>query len=94
MVPPSPIDPVAAKVAASYLEAAKAGDAQSQSFVGTCYVMGYGVVKSETQGVAWISKAAEQNLAEAEVKLAFSFLKGIGLTKDETKAILKALEPA
>ncbi len=46
------------------------GDARAQNGIGILYYYGYGVLRSESKGLEWITKAAEQGQASAQYALA------------------------
>ena len=53
---------------------AESGDAIAQTTLGWCYIEGFGVVKNNAKAEAWLRKAAEQNLAEAQIALGLYYL--------------------
>src|SRR6266478_2781597 len=75
-----PIEQVKAK--------AEAGDAESQVEFGRRYDKGKGVPKDQVEAVKWFRKAAEQNLAKAQLNLGlFYFDAGEGVAKDPVEAV-------
>jgi TPR repeat protein len=54
-------------------------DAGAQRNLGIMYVEGEGIPQDITQGVYWLSKAAEQGLAGAQLKLGVLYEKGEGI---------------
>lgn len=76
------------------LRLAESGNSYAQLEVGKLYLNGYGidtddadVIKSSTEAFYWFTKSSEQNNAEAFFLLSFCFLEGIGVQKDNEKAI-------
>lgn len=51
------------------LEQAKAGDVESQCYLGFLYYHGNGVQKNVSEAVKWYKKAAEQGMEDAKEKL-------------------------
>jgi TPR repeat protein len=65
---------------------AEAGDAHSQSNLGSLYREGKGAPKDEEEAVKWFRKAADQGNAEAQCKLGCMYFLGKGVPKDEEEA--------
>ena len=61
-------------------EAAKQGDAEAQTALGSCYHYGEGVARSVDMAAEWYAKAAAQGYAEAQCHLAASCYNGDGVT--------------
>jgi TPR repeat protein len=67
---------------------AELGDAQSQDKLGKILFEGsLGVAKDEVEAVKWLRKAAEQNLADAQLNLGVCYANGQGVAKDEVEAV-------
>jgi hypothetical protein len=60
---------------------AEAGDAESQSSLGTFYQQGLGVKKDLVEAVKWYRKAADQNYADAQCNLGLAYQQGLGVKK-------------
>jgi TPR repeat protein len=56
--------------------------------LGVRYLLGEGVAKDATEGVKWMSKAAEQGNAEAQYNLGVCYAKGDGVAKDDVTAYM------
>lgn len=54
-------------------EAAEAGDAWGQYYLGSIYHHGYGVARDESLAARWCRKAAEQGLVAAQCVLAWQY---------------------
>ena len=66
---------------------AELGDAQAQYKLGAIFFVGsLGVAKDEVEAVKWFRKAAEQNLADAQLNLGVCYANGQGVAKDELEA--------
>ena len=61
---------------------------------GTCYALGKGVEKSETESVKWFRKAAEGGYADAQKMLGVIYSKGEILPQDESEAVKWFLKAA
>ena len=82
------------RVASERIEASR-GNAESQYQVGSFLLKGLGVELNSKQAAYWFSKAADQEHLKALLQLALLYEEGIGVSKDEYKALLlykKALE--
>lgn len=67
--------------------AAEQGDALAQAKLGAVYLLGReGFEVDEQQAAAWMLKAAEQGLLEAEVVVAAMYDSGLGMSQDVKKA--------
>src|SRR5947208_10005607 len=58
------------------------GDARAQLALGNFYFLGTGTRRDLIRAAKWHRKAAEQGLVEAELRLAFDYLDGVGLKTD------------
>lgn len=66
---------------------AEAGDASSQVYLGHAFFYGdLGLATNTVEAVKWFRKAAEQNHAEAQYRLGYSYSEGRGVAKDEAEA--------
>lgn len=66
---------------------AEQGDALSQAQMGSLYLLGRnGVEVDEQKAAAWMLKAAEQGLLEAEVVVAAMYDSGLGMPQNVNKA--------
>ncbi|MDD2800979.1 MAG: protein kinase [Methylobacter sp.] len=68
-------------------EAAEAGDASVQAYLGAMYVLGKGVTQDITIGLEWTQKAAEQGNVMGQDYLAHMFFNGLGVKKNEAKGV-------
>lgn len=67
-------------------EAAKQGEAKAQAKLGMCYNFGSeSIKKDEIQAFKWLSKAAEQNIIEAQFMLGNCYYYGNGVEEDKTQ---------
>jgi hypothetical protein len=67
---------------------AEAGSAVCQSYAGHALVYGEGVTKDEAAGVAWLRRAADAGLAEAQLNLYCCYRDGVaGLRADDPAAL-------
>ena len=66
---------------------AQAGDAAAQYMLGRAYKRGYGVARSDGEGINWLRQAAAQSYAPAEMQLANIYFQGDGVAKDETEGM-------
>lgn len=79
---------VAQDQAASVTAKAEQGDADAQLQLADAYLLGQlGLKPSEADAARWAQKAADQRNADAEAMLAGFYVDGIGVAKDEAKAI-------
>jgi hypothetical protein len=70
-----------------WLESAKAGDANSQVYVGEIYEKGLGTVPDYTQAAAWYRKAANQGNSRGAINLGYLYEKGLGVEQDTIAAL-------
>ena len=63
------------------------GDVQSAAQLCSCYVLGDGVPKDNSQAVHWCSLAAERGSAEAQRRLGLIYEEGNGITQDFVEAV-------
>ena len=72
----------------SEIEAAEAGDANSQYYIGSFYENGTGGVEQRNDSLAfiWYQKAAEMGKLEAQEKIAEFYLNGKGVEQNSRKA--------
>lgn len=70
-----------------YLAAARNGHAMSQLLVGQTLSRGlYGIEADESEGFAWMQRAAENGIVEAEAQIGFMFMAGLGTSKNQELA--------
>jgi TPR repeat protein len=87
LAPLPTLPPAPAPVRVSLRDRAEAGDAAAQCQLGLSYLRGVnGVPKSPSEGVKWLTKAAEQNNALAELGLGNCYLSGEGVRKNYSEA--------
>jgi len=67
--------------------AAEQGDANSQTILGTYFVLGKGVPKDDKEAAKWFSLAAEQGFAEGQYNLGECHFLGRGVPKDYKEAV-------
>ncbi|MEM7390795.1 MAG: tetratricopeptide repeat protein [Verrucomicrobiota bacterium] len=72
--------------ALAYPEAAAAGDAEAQFYLGLLYTEGRGFPKDPEQAFHWNAKAAEQGHAKAQCNMGAMYAKGLGTAVDHEKA--------
>ena len=65
------------------VNAAKAGDADAQAYLGMCYEQGDGVQKDEQKALYWYDKAAAQGNAYGQAYAAMMYLQGRGTEVNE-----------
>lgn len=65
---------------------AVAGHARSQDTLGSLYRQGIGVIQNDKQAVRWFEEAAKQFYPSSMLSLAESYLEGLGVEQDYTKA--------
>ena len=78
---------LATKAVPGLKKEAKAGDELAQLLLGGCYLGGLGVEKDEEEGVKWVRKAANQDLAKAQALLGACYMAGKGVEEDEIEAV-------
>ena len=61
---------------------AEAGDAVAQNTFGEMYLYGEGVEEDYVEAVKWISRAAEQDLVEAQYQIGLFYHFGDGVDQD------------
>ena len=71
---------------AQLTQAAKAGQAGAQFYLGTYYQHGKGVAKDPSQAFAWFKAAADNGLSAAQLNVGRMYADGIGITKNEPLA--------
>jgi TPR repeat protein len=69
------------------LAAAKRGDTQAMTQLGSNKMNGRGMPKDEKQGIFWLGKAAGKGDPVAQVNLGVSYLNGNGVPKDDAEAV-------
>ena len=69
-----------------FREAGRAGDAESQSFLGYMYAEGIGVERDEVAAAAWYERAADQNNVFSQSMLGDIYRDGIGVPADKAEA--------
>ena len=67
-------------------QAADAGDAQAQNWLGNCYSGGAGVEQNDEEAVKYYQLSADQGHIPAEYNLAMCYLEGSGVKQDAEKA--------
>lgn len=70
-----------------WLEKAKQGDAEGQTYVGEIYEKGLGLPADYITALSWYSKAAEQGYSRAQINLGYLYEKGLGVKKDMQQAL-------
>ena len=71
----------------TWLDKAKEGDAEAQTYVGEIYEKGLGLPADYESAFAWYSKAAEQGYSRAQINLGYFYEKGLGTPQDTVKAL-------
>lgn len=86
-------DAVAAARRGDYKVALKAlpsmadkGDARAQFDIGFMHAYGWGMVRNQTEALAWYRKAADQGLAIAQHFLGLAYINGEGVRPDDLQA--------
>ena len=74
--------------------AAKSGDAEAQTYLGTCYKQGNGVQQSDENALYWYGMAAAKGNSYAQAYAAMMYLQGEGTETDEEKGYQLALSSA
>jgi TPR repeat protein len=67
---------------------AEAGDAKSQTRLGTLYALGRGVEQDFEESIKWFQLAAEQGYAQAQYAFGRQLSKGEGIAKDVKEAVV------
>ena len=70
-----------------WLEKAKAGNVEAQTYVGEIFEKGLGVTPDYQAAFQWYAKAANQNYSRAQINLGYLYEKGLGVNKDPLKAL-------
>ena len=70
-----------------WLEGAKAGDAEAQTYVGEIFEKGLGLPVDYKTAITWYQKAAQQGYSRAQINLGYLYEKGLGVEKDMLKAL-------
>ena len=70
-----------------WLDKAKEGDAEAQTFVGEIYEKGLGLEPDYKVAQNWYLKAAKQGFSRAQINLGYLYEKGLGVEKDTVKAL-------
>ena len=68
------------------MRGAALGDAYSECFLGEAYSAGRGVPKSAVEAVKWWTKAAYQDVRDAQYKLGLAYQEGVGVARDPIEA--------
>lgn len=76
-----------AAAAASFLERAKAGDAEAQFRLGQALRKGQGVAMDSVAAATWLREAADQGHAEAQYALAEMYERGEGVPQSDARAL-------
>lgn len=72
---------------AVWLEPAKAGDAQAQTYVGEIFEKGLGLTPDYEAAATWYQRAADQGYAPAQINLGQLYELGRGVPKDPVRAL-------
>jgi hypothetical protein len=70
-----------------WLEKAKQGDPEAQSYVGEIYEKGLGLPSNYKAAFIWYSKAAKQGYSRAQINLGYLYEKGLGVEKNTLTAL-------
>ncbi|MGH8502243.1 MAG: caspase family protein [Gammaproteobacteria bacterium] len=70
-----------------WLEDAKAGDPQAQTYVGEIFEKGLGLTPDYDAARQWYLKAAKQNYSRAQINLGYLYEKGLGVPQDTVEAL-------
>ena len=70
-----------------WLDKAKAGDPEAQTYVGEIYEKGLGLPADFVTAYKWYSQAAEQGYSRAQINLGYLYEKGLGVEKDTVTAL-------
>jgi hypothetical protein len=79
-------EPADKEMADTYLQAARAGDANAQFYLGALHATGIGRLQSDTAAVVWLTRAAEQGHAQAALIVAGHHAIGRGTPLDLVRA--------
>ncbi len=70
-----------------WMEQARAGDAEAQTYVGEIYEKGLGTAPDYELAAIWYRRAAEQGFARAQLALGYLYEKGLGVEQDLAEAM-------
>jgi len=70
-----------------WLEQAKSGDAEAQTYVGEIYEKGLGLTPDYAVAAIWYRRAAEQDFTRAQINLGNLYEKGLGVTNNPIEAL-------
>lgn len=70
-----------------WLEQAKTGDAEAQTYVGEIYEKGLGLSPDYEVASVWYRRAAEKGFTRAQINLGNLYEKGLGVDKNSIKAL-------
>ena len=70
-----------------WLDKAKQGDAEGQTYVGEIYEKGLGLPADYKTAFNWYNRAAQQGYSRAQINLGYLYEKGLGVKKDMIKAL-------
>ena len=68
-------------------EKAKSGSVVSQGILGHNYLCGHGTAPNYEEALNWLTLAADKGVAQALFNLGYMYENGLGVQKDEIKAI-------
>ena len=71
---------------ACFVQAAQAGDADAENFVGVCYEAGQGVARNEKEAITRYRHAAWHGNVFAQYNLGVCYAEGRGTARDEKAA--------
>jgi hypothetical protein len=70
-----------------WLERAKQGDPEAQSYVGEIYEKGLGLPSDYKAAFIWYAKAAKQGYSRAQINLGYLYEKGLGVKQNSLTAL-------
>ncbi|WP_157497043.1 caspase family protein [Hahella ganghwensis] len=70
-----------------WLDQAKTGDPEAQTYVGEIYEKGLGLTPDYEVAAIWYKRAAQQNFTRAQINLGNLYEKGLGVKKDPIQAL-------
>lgn len=70
-----------------WMTQALAGSAEAQNYVGEIYLKGLGTPPDFGMAAQWFQKASDQGFKRAKTNLAYLYEEGLGVQKDELKAL-------
>ncbi|MCB1553128.1 MAG: caspase family protein [Xanthomonadales bacterium] len=70
-----------------WMTQALSGSAEAQNYVGEIYLKGLGTPPDFGMAAQWFQKAADQGFKRAKTNLAYLYEEGLGVQKDELKAL-------